>query len=101
MPSQPAVSEGEGLPVPLSAFAREVGPSVSQRQVRVHGRTVTLPMVTPGTPDEVWLKLLAVRHPNERHTITGWRALLDRYRDEPAHPAHPGWNRRFTLGGVT
>jgi hypothetical protein len=97
---QPVTSEDTGLPVPLAVFAREVGPSVSYRQVRVRGRTAMLPVVVPGTPDEIWLKMLAVRHPNERHTLAGWRALIEKYRDEPAHPSHRDWSKRFTLPGV-
>jgi len=49
--------------------------------------STTIPTYSPGHSDEIWLKLLEVRHGIERHTPDEWHALIDRYRDEPAHPA--------------
>lgn len=78
--------------MPLAAFARIVGPRLTHRQVVVRGRPVMATATAdPGDPDEVWLKVLASRHPNEKHTPSEWRGLIDRYRREPAHPAHPGY----------
>jgi hypothetical protein len=79
-------------PVPLSEFARIVGPRTETTQVLRNGQMVPQTrLVQPGSEDEVWLRLLRMRHPNERHTMTQWRALITRYKDEPAHPSHPKW----------
>lgn len=95
-----AVSETEEavapveVPVPLAAFARIVGPHVEPlRLIRQGGRLVAMQQATPGTDEEVWLKLLAIRHPNERHTPAGWRALIAKYGTEQAHPTHPDFGK--------
>jgi hypothetical protein len=46
--------------------------------------------VAPGHPDEIWLRLLKVRHGTERHAVAAWSALIDEMRDEPAHPTVAG-----------
>jgi hypothetical protein len=46
--------------------------------------------VTPGHPDEIWLKLLRIRHGAERHTHAEWASLIDAAREEPAHPTVAG-----------
>ena len=35
------------------------------------------------TPEEVWTKLLKMRHGKEKHTPTEWRALINAARNEP------------------
>lgn len=38
-----------------------------------------------GTSDEVFSRLLRIRHGVEKHTTAEWRALLDAARREPAY----------------
>lgn len=79
---------GTDTVVPLAAFAALLQPKIVTRTVMVRGRPVQVPVdVDPGDPNEVWLMLLKLRHGHERHTVTEWHGLIDRYRDEPAHPA--------------
>lgn len=40
-----------------------------------------------GTPDEVWTTHLKRKHGRENHLVGEWRALIDKYRHEPAHPS--------------
>lgn len=68
------------FPVPLPVFARELQPRAEPHPVT--GK----PQLVAGHADEVWLKLLRVNHGNEKHTLAEWRALIDNYRGEPAHP---------------
>lgn len=80
--------------VPLAAFARAIGPHLETTMVSRGGRTVPQTrVIRPGSDDEIWLKLLRMRHPNERHSIAGWHKLIDRYRNEPAHPHDPRFGR--------
>lgn len=77
-------STGTGQPEPLVAldeFARVLSPKMIGGEMQ------------PGEPDEVWIKLMRIKHRMERHSITDWRKMLDRYRDEPAHPTHPDYTR--------
>jgi len=80
------------LAVPLRVFAATLGPRVTHRQVIIGGvPRMVAATASAGHPDEVWMKLLSMRHQNERHTMTEWQALIEKYRDEPAHPLHPRW----------
>ena len=80
-------------PVALAVFAATLRP---QRVPLVkNGRPVVRQgivamTVTPGHPDEIWLKLLKIRYGAERHTSAEWSALIDGMRDEPAHPTVAG-----------
>jgi len=80
-------------PVPLSVFATSLRPRVVPL-VR-NGRTVVgrsgrpAVQVLPGHEDEVWLRLLRINHASEKHTLAEWSALIDQYREQPAHPADP------------
>ena len=66
-PSQPAVGPGnEEFPIAFRHYARELA----------------------GTDEEVWTRLLQVRHGHRNMTMTEWRKLHDSIRDEPAH-----WHR--------
>lgn len=81
-----------GPPMPYSAFAATLKPRRvplvrAGRPVVQNGRT--LMTATAGQPDEVWLKLLKIRHGGEKHTVQGWNALINAMRDEPAHPSDP------------
>ena len=81
-----------GPPVPYASFAAGLKPR-SVPLVR-NGQAVVqngrqLMTAAPGHPDEVWLKLLKIRHGGEKHTVQGWNALIDAMRDEPAHPSDP------------
>ena len=40
-----------------------------------------------GTPDEVWSRLIRVRHGLEFHDHATWLTLIDRYRNNPVHPS--------------
>jgi hypothetical protein len=73
-----AAADQAGVPVPLREFAVELGPKViAQRGAR--------PRRQAAHADQVYLKLLKTRHGRERHSIAGWRALIDTYRHQPAH----------------
>ena len=77
-------------PIALATFATALRPRRvplvrNGRPVVVNGAQVMT--VTEGHPDEVWLKLLKIRHGSERHTEAEWRAMVDGMRDEPAHPS--------------
>lgn len=52
------------FPVPLAVFAKGL----------------------KGTPDEIWSRLLKIRHGSEKHTPVEWQRLIERARNEPAHP---------------
>ena len=56
--------DGAEFPVPFRTFAKTL----------------------KGTSDEIWTKLLQVRHVREKHTPTAWRELLESHRHEPAYP---------------
>ena len=80
-------------PVPLAMFAATLRPRrvalVKGGRPVIRGGAVVM-TVTPGHPDEVWLKLLKIRHGAERHTHAEWAALIDAAREEPAHPTVAG-----------
>jgi hypothetical protein len=76
------------FPVPLSAFAATLRP----RRVPLtrNGKTVVFkgrPVMTAtaGHPDEIWLKLLKLRHGTEKRTHAQWRAAIDALRNQPAY----------------
>lgn len=71
-------------PVAFSAFAATLRPQPVRDAA---GRAVGL---TPGHSNEIWLKLLSRLHVAEKHTLADWNALIDRYRNEPAHPSVTG-----------
>lgn len=85
----------KAAPIPLAAFGALLRPQLTATQVVQNRRPGSPPhtirVYSAGHPDEIWLKLLEVRHNNERHTEQEWRALIDKYRDEPAHPADPNY----------
>lgn len=74
------------FPVPYDAFAT----TLRSRTVN-DGRNRRM---VPGHPDEVFLKLLKIRHGREKHTPAQWWALIERLKAEPAHPMHPGFASR-------
>lgn len=81
-----------GPPVPYANFAATLKPRRvplvrGGKAVVQNGRT--LMTAVAGHPDEVWLKLLKIRHGGEKHTVQGWNALINAMRDEPAHPSDP------------
>jgi hypothetical protein len=82
-------------PIPLAAFATTLRPRLTASrtvQSRQPGaRPSVINTYSPGDPDEIWLKLLEVNHRIERHTSAEWRALIAKYKDEPAHPADPNY----------
>ena len=97
--SSPAASVASGnqqpveFPVPLAVYARSVRPKTvtmtrNGQTVMLKGRPVM--SVTPGEPEEIFLKLLKIRHGREKHTPAGWKALIEKYANEPAHPGQPG-----------
>ena len=90
---QPAPAD---FPVPLAVFAAALRPRRiplvrNGNPVVFKGRTVMT--ATRGHPDEVWLKLLKINHGRERRTPEAWSALIDTYREQPAHPADPRMTR--------
>lgn len=67
---------------------REFAASLRPQPVRdARGRAIGY---TAGQPDEIWLKMLGVAHGTEKHTSREWNALIDSYRDKPAHPSAMG-----------
>ena len=86
---QVVMSQARTITLRSSALPRRPGPR--------RGVAAAKPVmdVVPGHPDEIWLKLLKLRHGTEKHDSAGWFALIDNYRGEPAHPADPryGGNR--------
>lgn len=85
------------IPVPLASFAATLRPrqvdSRTVRSRRAGDPPQTIGVFVQGHEDEIWLKLLEVKHGIERHTAAEWHKLIDRYRDEPAHPADPRYGR--------
>ncbi len=85
-----AQSEAQWEPlIPLRAFAETLRPRAAQRYP--NGRVAKF---DPGHPDEIWLKLLSIRHGAERHTRAEWFAIIDGHRNQPAHPADPRYVRQ-------
>jgi len=87
-----AVQPTTDFPVPLTVYAAALRPRRvpllrNGQQVAFKGRVVMT--ATPGHPDEIWLKLLKIRHGRERHTPAEWAKLIDKYREDPAHPTDP------------
>lgn len=81
-------------PVPLAVFAATLRPqqtgtrSVQARAVVGGRRTAAqTPVYAPGHPDQIWLKLLQIKHGLERRTRADWQALIDKYGQTPAHTA--------------
>lgn len=80
--------------MPLREFARLIGPRTESRSIPgPGGRMMMSARTLPGTEEEVWLKLLAIRHPNERHSAEQWRKFIEQYGKEQAHPTHPEYKR--------
>ena len=82
-----------GLAVPLKAFAESLGVRYQTVQARsAEGQSPITQRHSSGHPDEVWLKMLEIRHPNGRYSLDDWAKLIEKYRDEPAHPSDPKYN---------
>ena len=93
-PEAPAKQEApKGPPIPYVAFARSLGPSVAVVAPASRPGQAPRVAVTPGHVDEVYLKLLKIKHGRENHTEVEWRKLIDDYRKAPAHPADPNYKR--------
>jgi hypothetical protein len=91
-PAAPVAASTEPL-ISFAAFAATLHPRrvplVRAGRPVVRAGTVVM-TVAPGHPDEIWLRLLKVRHGTERHAVAAWSALIDEMRDEPAHPTVAG-----------
>jgi hypothetical protein len=83
----------KGPPIPFVAFAKGLGPSVAVVAPATRPGQAPRIVVTPGHADEVYLKLLKMRHGRENRTEAEWRKLIDGYRHAPAHPADPNYER--------
>jgi hypothetical protein len=88
----PVPAATPGLPVAFATFAASLRPRAvplvrNGRPVLFRGRQAQTAL--PGHADELWLKLLRIRHGVEKHTAADWHALIDAMRDEPAHPSDP------------
>jgi len=79
--SRPPEAEQE-FPVAFQTFAATLRPQYVRNAA---GRVIGL--AGPGAPDEIWLKHIKKLHGNEKHTPSGWKAVIDSYRDKPAHPS--------------
>jgi len=95
MPANTTQFQEPQAPVPLSTFAAMLRPQLtSSRSVQSRqpgARPSVINTYAQGHPDEIWLKLLEIRHKIERHTVDEWHALIARYKAEPAHPADPNY----------
>lgn len=88
----PAPVAAAAAPVAFSVFAATLRPRImplvrNGRTVVRNGRPVQT--VRAGHPDEVWLRLLRIRHGAEKHAPAGWQKLIDAMRAEPVHAADP------------
>jgi hypothetical protein len=90
-PMLPPVPKPEEPILTLAALADELRAKVTVQTLMMRGgRTATVPVTAEaGSPDEIWLKLLEIRYSHQRHTRSEWKALIDKLRDEPAHPTDP------------
>ena len=80
-------------PVAFDAFAATLRPRrvpLTRNGRPVVRQGVAVMTVAAGHPDEIWLRLLRIRHGAERHAPAEWSALIDGMRDEPAHPTVAG-----------
>jgi len=75
-------AEASPVPVAFAVFAASLRPPLKRDD---KGKVVGIE--GPGHADEIWLKFIKRQHGMERHSLAGWMALIDRYRDQPAHPA--------------
>ncbi len=82
-------------PMPLAAFAATLRPQLTRTQIvqarQPGAKPSTISTYTQGHPDEIWLKLLQVKHGIERHTADDWHKLIAHYKKQPAHPADPNY----------
>ena len=95
VPASAPVSTGAPIdhPVPFRDYAKtqrpkEVAMVKAGKPVMFKGRPVKT--MTPGEPNEIWLKLLKINHGTEKHTLAEWDGLIDTYREQPAHPVALG-----------
>lgn len=91
-PAPAPVAAAAVAPVAFSVFAATLRPRIlplvrGGRAVVRNGRPVQT--VRAGHPDEVWLRLLRIRHGAEKHAPAGWQKLIDAMRAEPVHAADP------------
>ena len=91
-PSAPPVETAVELPIPLAAFAATLRPRPTPvlrdgKPVRLNGKPVV--KFAPAHADEIWLKLLKIRHGTRRLTPTQWRDAIDAIRDEAVHSSDP------------
>ncbi len=82
-------------PVPLKTFVASLRPqkigsrTITPRRRGVSGPPQVVDIFGPGSPQEIWAKLLEINHGNERHTMDEWHKLIEDYGNQPAHPADP------------
>lgn len=95
MPDDTKPPQPPQAPIPLAAFGATLRPqltsTVSVRSNRPGDAPRSINTYTQGHPDEIWLKLLEVKHGIERHTADGWHALIAKYKSQPAHPSDPNY----------
>ena len=81
--------------MPLQAFGATLRPQLTATRIvrsqRPGEPSRTINVYGAGHPDEIWLKLLEIRHGIERHTAADWHKLIAKYKQEPAHPADPNY----------
>ena len=94
--ADPVVVQSDPAAAPLVVAFATFAASMQPRRVPftrngapvVH-RGRTLMTMIPGHPDEVFLRLVRIRHGGEKHDMAGWRTLIDAMRVEPVHPSDP------------
>ena len=81
--------------MPLAAFGATLRPQLTAtktvRPLAPGAQPGVIHTYSTGHPDEIWLKLLEVKHGIERHTAEQWHGLIEYYRKQPAHAADPNF----------
>ena len=84
-----AVSAPTSAPITFEMFARTLRPqSVTVPNLSRPG--ASRQEIVPGAPDEVYLRLVRIRHGFEKRSPESWQSLIDDMRGEPAHPSALG-----------
>lgn len=83
--------------MPFAAFAATLRPQVASVRTIAprNGPPRAVNVMSKGSPDEIWLCWLRIKHGAEKHTKTAWQKLIKDYAKQPAHPA----DANFKPGG--
>ena len=84
-----ATAAPTSVPVTFSTFASTLRPQAMTVPNLARPGT-TRQEIVPGSADEVYLRLVRIRHGSEKHPLEDWQSLIDAMRGEPAHPSALG-----------